>query len=266
MAATGALGVEGVDVAALESGDRVLDKAAFIQRVGVDRDGDIELLGNRQAAIDRRRGGAPILVQFEGAGAGLDHLDERFRLRRVALAEQTDIDWDPLHRLQHAREVPRAGGAGRRGGAGGPTRAAAKHRCDAAVERLFGELGADPVNVRVDAAGGDDTALTGDDFCAGPDHDIDARLDVGIAGLADTGDAPVVDADIGFDDGPMVEDHGVGDDRIDGALGPALLALPHAVADHLAAAELDLLAVDRAVALDLDDELGIGKAQPVAGR
>ncbi len=43
------------------------------------------------------------------------------------------------------------------------------------------------------------------------------------------------------------------------------LALAHAVADHLAAAELDLLAVDRAVAFDLDDKLGVGEAQPVAG-
>jgi hypothetical protein len=50
----------------------------------------------------------------------------------------------------------------------------------------------------------------------------------------------------------MVEDDGVGDDRIDRAIGPAHLALPHAVADHLAAAKLDLLAIDRAVALDLD--------------
>ena len=63
----------------------------------------------------------------------------------------------------------------------------------------------------------------------------------------------------------MVEDHGVGDDGVDGALGAAPLALPHAVADDLAAAELDFLAVDRAVALDLDDELGVGQPQPVAG-
>ncbi len=42
---------------------------------------------------------------------------------------------------------------------------------------------------------------------------------------------------------------------------------PHAVADYLAAAERDLLAIDRAVALDLDDELGVGEADgAVAGR
>jgi hypothetical protein len=41
--------------------------------------------------------------------------------------------------------------------------------------------------------------------------------------------------------------------------------LCHAVADHLAAAELDLLAIDRAVGFDLDEELGVGEAHAVAG-
>src|SRR5205823_2535907 len=40
VAATGALGMKGVDVPALEGGDRVLDKARFVQRVAVDRDLD----------------------------------------------------------------------------------------------------------------------------------------------------------------------------------------------------------------------------------
>ncbi len=121
------------------------------------------------------------------------------------------------------------------------------------------------MDMRVDAAGGDDAALAGDRLGARPDHDVDARLDIGVAGLADAGDAAVVDADIGLDDAPMVEDHGVGDDGVDRPLGAAPLALPHAVADDLAAAEFDFLAVDRAVALDLDDELGVGEPQPVAG-
>ena len=135
----------------------------------------------------------------------------------------------------------------------------------AAVERVLGLLRADHVDVGVDAAGGDYLAFAGDDLGAGADDDVDPGLDVGVAGLADAGDAAVADADIGLDDAPMVEDDRVGDDGVDRALGPAALALPHAVADHLAAAELDLLAIDRAVALDLDDELGVGEAQAVAG-
>ncbi len=122
------------------------------------------------------------------------------------------------------------------------------------------------MDVRVDAAGGDDAALAGDRLGPWPDHDVDAGLNVGVAGLADAADPAVADADIGFDDAPMVEDHGIGDDGVDGTLGAGPLALPHAVADHLAAAEFDLLAIDRAIALDLDDELGVGEPQPVAGR
>jgi hypothetical protein len=143
--------------------------------------------------------------------------------------------------------------------------AAAEHRRHAAVERVLGLLRADHVDMRVDAAGGDDLAFAGDHLGARPDDDVHSRLDIRVARLADPGDAAVADADIGLHDAPMVEDHRVGDNRVDRALRPRRLALPHAVADHLAAAELDLLAVDRAVAFDLDDQLGVGEPQPVAG-
>ena len=42
------------------------------------------------------------------------------------------------------------------------------------------------------------------------------------------------------------------------------LALPHAVADHLAAAEFHLLAVNGEILLDLDDEVGVGEPHFVA--
>ena len=86
----------------------------------------------------------------------------------------------------------------------------------------------------------------------------------GLPALPMRGDAAVLEADIGLDDAPVIEDERVGDDGVDGALGAALLALAHAVANHLAAAELHLLAIDRAILLDLDEELGIGEPHPVA--
>ena len=52
----------------------------------------------------------------------------------------------------------------------------------------------------------------------GPMTMVDARLDVGIAGLADAGDAAVLEADVGLDDAPVVEDQRVGDDGVDRAL------------------------------------------------
>ena len=43
------------------------------------------------------------------------------------------------------------------------------------------------------------------------------------------------------------------------------LRLPHAVADHLAAAEFHLLAVNGEILLHLDDEIGIGEPNAVSG-
>ena len=160
--------------------------------------------------------------------------------------------------------MPRPGCASRRGGAGGRAGAAAHHGGDPGIERLLDLLRADEMDMRVDAAGGDDLALAGDHLGAGADDDVDAGLDVGVAGLADCGDAAVAERDVGFDDAPVVENEGVGDDGVDRAFGARALALAHAVADHLAAAELDFLAVNRAVFLDLDEELGVGKAHTVA--
>ena len=96
--------------------------------------------------------------------------------------------------------------------------AAAEHRGDAGHQRFLDLLRADEMDMGVDAAGGEDLAFAGDDLGAGADDDVDAGLDIGIAGLADRGDAAVLDADVGLDDAPMIEDQRVGDDRIDRAL------------------------------------------------
>src|SRR6185295_6759618 len=62
-------------------------------------------------------------------------------------------------------------------------------------------------------------------------------------------------------------DDRVGDDEVGRARFAARLRrLSHAVADDLAAAELRFVAVGRGVVLDLDDEVGVGKADAVAGR
>ena len=53
------------------------------------------------------------------------------------------------------------------------------------IERLLDLLRADEMDVGVDAAGGDDLAFAGDDLGARADDDVDVRLDVRIAGLAD---------------------------------------------------------------------------------
>ena len=64
MTAASTFGMEGMDVAALESSDRVLDEAGLVQGIGVDRHRDVGVLRNRQAIVNRSRCRAPILVQF----------------------------------------------------------------------------------------------------------------------------------------------------------------------------------------------------------
>src|SRR5205085_9992144 len=63
-----------------------------------------------------------------------------------------------------------------------------------------------------------------------------------------------------------VDDHRAGDDEIGRSGGAGRRrGLPHPVANHLAAAELRFVAVDGGVALDPDDEVGVGETDAVAG-
>ena len=264
MAAAGPFGVERVDGAALEGPDRVLDEARLVERVGVDHHLHVVIVGDRETAVDGGRRRAPVLVQLERAGAGPDLLDQAFGARGVALAGQSEVHRESLGRLQHAADMPFTRGAGGGIGAGRRAGAAAEHGGDAARQRLLDLLRADEMDMRVEAAGGQDLAFAGNGFGGRPDDDRDPGLGVGVAGLADAADPAVPEPDIGLDDTPMVEDQRVGDDGVDGPVGPARLRLAHAVADDLAAAELDLLAIDRPILLDLEDEIGVGEAHPVA--
>src|SRR5690606_737877 len=78
-------------------------------------------------------------------------------------------------------------------------------------------------------------------------------------------DASALDADIRFDDAPVVQDERVGDHEIE-RLCIAALTLSHAVADHLASAELHLLAVHGEVALHFEEELGIPEPHAISRR
>src|SRR6267378_1275096 len=105
------------------------------------------------------------------------------------------------------------------------------------------------MDVRVDAAGGQDHPLARNDFGAHADLEqrIDAVHDVAIAGLADRPDEPVLDAHVGFDYPPIIEHHHVGDDEIRRVTRDALA---HAVADHFAATEAGFFTIHVAVCFD----------------
>ena len=249
---------------ALDGPDRVLDKARLVERVGVDHHLHVVTVGDREAAVDGCRRRAPVLVQLEGAGTGPDLLDEACGARGVALAGQSEVHREGFGRLQHPADMPLTRRAG--GGIGACRRAgaAAEHGGDAARQRLLDLLRADEMNMRVEAAGGQNLAFASNGLGGRPDDDRDAGLGVGIAGFADAADPAIPEPDIGLDDAPVVEDQRIGDDSVDGSVGPARLRLAHAVADDLAAAELDLLSIGRPILFDLENEVGIGEADPVA--
>ena len=65
-------GVIGVNRPAFEGRPRRFDKARLVERVGVDADLHVEFFGDRQARIDGCWRRAPVLVQLETAGSGLN--------------------------------------------------------------------------------------------------------------------------------------------------------------------------------------------------
>src|SRR5690554_1810769 len=262
VAAAGAFGVEGVNAAAFEGGQGVFHKAGFVQGVGVDGHLDVVLVGHGQAVVDAGRSGAPVFVQFEADDAGFDLLFQRFRQAGVALAQEADVHGQAVHGLQYLADVPGARGTGGGVGAGGRAGATAEHGGHAAHQGFFHLLGADEVDVGVDAAGGEDFAFTGDDFGAGADDDGDVWLGVRVAGFADGGDAAFLDAHVGFDDAPPVEDEGVGDHGVHHRL-VAALALAHAVADDFTAAEFYFVAVVGVVFFHFYPQFGVAQADSV---
>jgi hypothetical protein len=185
-----AFGVEGADAAPAHGGNGVLHKARFIERVAVDGDLRVGLVRHIQAVADGRGRGAPVFVQLEANGARVDLLVQRIGQAGVALAQKAQVHGEGIGRLQHALHVEGAGRAGGGQRAGGGAGAAAQHGGHAAGQGLFDLLRADEVDVAVDAACGDDVALAADDLGAGADDDVHARLRVGVARLADGGDAP----------------------------------------------------------------------------
>ena len=98
--------VIGVNGATLERGQRVFDKARFIQGIGVNGDLHIVLLSHRQAAINGGRRGAPVFVQLQPHHARFDLLNQTLRQAGIALAQQTKVHRQVFQRLIHALDIP----------------------------------------------------------------------------------------------------------------------------------------------------------------
>src|SRR5262249_15385320 len=155
-------------------------------------------------------------------------------------------------RLEYSLGVPRSRCARRRRRPRRWPRPTAHHRREARIECLLDLLRADEMDMCVDPASGDDLAFAGNDFATRPNDYIHAGLDIGVACLADNSDTPVLDADIGFHDPPVIENERVCDDRINGTLLTGSLRLTHAVPNDFAATKPHFLAIDREISLYLD--------------
>ena len=187
VAAAGAFGVIRVDGAALERANRILHEAGFVERVGVNRHLHVEFIRDGKRAIDGSGRRSPIFVEFQSDRAGQDLLAQRLGKRSIALAEKTEIDRKALGGLQHAMNIPGSGRARCGIGSGGRPGAAADQRGQACRKSGPDKLRANKVDVRINAARGDDFSFAGDRFRARADNHSwsDAAHDVGIAGLAD---------------------------------------------------------------------------------
>ena len=173
-------------------------------------------VGDPECGVDGCRRRAPVLVELEADCPRDDLLHERLNARRVAFAQKSKVERQPLGGLEHPMNVPCARCAGR--GTGSVRRAGspADHGRDAAIERLPRLLRADEMDMRIDSAGGENPMLTGDDFGRG--SDLEARghaiLDIRVAGFADRRDPAVAYADVGFDHPPVIEDDRVRDHQV----------------------------------------------------
>jgi len=86
-----AFGVEGANATTGHGGDGVLHKAGFVERVRVDGDLRVGLVRHVQAVADGRGRGAPVFVQLEANGPGVDLLVQRIGQAGVALAEEAQV-------------------------------------------------------------------------------------------------------------------------------------------------------------------------------
>ena len=218
VAAAGPLGVVGVDRPALDRGDRVLDEPGLVERVGVDGDLDVVLVGHRQAGVDGGGRGAPVLVELQAAGAGLGSGRPSGSGRLpLPLPRKPTLIGSPSAAWSIRIDVPGARAC----------RSSPRCRWPSPVPPPISVVMPEAMAVsiccgqmkwmwRVDAAGRADHALAGDDLGARPDDQprVDARLGQRVARLADGHDPAVADADVALDDPPVVDDHRVGDDQV----------------------------------------------------
>jgi len=110
--------------------------------------------------------------------------------------------------------MPRPRGAGRGCRADRRAGAATDHGGNTRHQRFFNLLRANEMNMRVDTTRSHDHAFTRNDLGCTTNRHRDIRLNIRITCFTNPCDASSLDADIRFNDTPVIQDGGIGDDGI----------------------------------------------------
>ena len=265
VAAAGAFGVIHVNSAAVDRGERIFQEAGLVQRVGVQLHLKVQLVGHREAGVDHRRHRTPVLVNLQPQRAASELVNQRARLGGVAAPEKPEVDRPLLRGLKHLADVP---GAAAVDADGNRPERAADHGGYTGADRVLAQLRRVEVHMHVDAAGRGDQAF-GVAHGGGRAADqlrMHAVHHRRVAGLADCDDTSILDSDIALHHAQhRVDDHRVGDEHVERALGAIVAGgQPQPVAQRLAAAVQALVARHGVVVLDLGDQGGVAQPQRIA--
>jgi hypothetical protein len=163
--------------------------------------------------------------------------------RRIAFAHEAQVHRKGIRRLHHAFNIPWPRRAGRGKRACGRPRAAAQHGGDAAAQGFFNLLWRYEVNMCIHTTRRDDVTFAADDFCARANDDVHARLGIRVARFTNRHDATTFEADIRFDNAPMIHDEGVRQHGVYSSLRTCSLALCHAIPNGFTTAEFDFFTI-----------------------
>ena len=148
----GAFGVVRVNRPAFHCSNGIVNKARFVERVSVNGNGDVVLVGKVQGRFNGAGRCAPVFVQFESRSPRPEDIVQDTGIARVALAGKAKVEWKAVYGAQHEFHLRRCGGARGGGRARRRSRTATKHGGNAAGNGLVNLLGTDPVYMRINPA------------------------------------------------------------------------------------------------------------------
>src|SRR6266849_3212947 len=263
-----ALRMIGMDRATRDGSNGILNKSSLVNGIRMNRYLYIVSVGDLQAAIDSCRRRSPVLVKFEAASTSTQLFCQGFVCRSGALAQETEVHRPAFSSLEHTCDIPCSGCAG--GGVRTRCRSGAStdHGGNAVRNRLVYLLGRDEVDMTVDPSRRHQHIFARDYLGARAYHQfgVYSLHRIGVASFTNLHDTSILNANIAFNDAPVIDNQRVGNDKVERAirsLTRGATALPHTIANDLASTKSDLVAIHGEIFLYLDQQFGIRQAHTV---